>query len=244
MALRYVWRCLSYFSLVIIAGLFITGCIQEPRAITEIGRARKALDDARRAGKADCAPGQFAELEKRFLQARGVYYACNDAEAIRLAQALAADANALGCPQAAAPVANRLPVCRLTVTPTQTQVGETVTLDASGSSDPDGDRLTFTWDFGDGTPPVKTDVPRTTHSYSRVGNFAIRVTVDDGRGGTCTATGTETTIQKFVLAEKGRKVLFDFDKATLRPGQDPVGAGSPGVARAALVASTGGWSHG
>jgi outer membrane protein OmpA-like peptidoglycan-associated protein len=203
---------------VVIAGVFVTGCvIQEPRAITEIGRARKALDDARKAGKADCAPGQFAELEKRFLQARGVYYACNDAEAIKQAQALAADANALGCPQAAAPVANRQPACRLTVTPPQTQVGEVVTLDASGSSDPDGDPLSFTWDFGDGTPPVKTTVPRTTHTYSRVGNFAIKVTIDDGRGGVCTATGTETTTQKFVLAEKGRQVLFDFDKAVLKP---------------------------
>jgi outer membrane protein OmpA-like peptidoglycan-associated protein len=203
---------------VVIAGVFITGCvIQEPRAITEIGKARKALDDARKAGKADCAPGQFAELEKRFLQARGVYYACNDAEAIRQAQALAADANALGCPQAAAPAANRQPACRLTVTPPQTQVGEVVTLDASGSSDPDGDPLSFTWDFGDGTPPVKTTVPRTTHTYTRVGNFAIKVTIDDGRGGVCTATGTETTTQKFVLAEKGRQVLFDFDKAVLKP---------------------------
>ena len=42
MVLRYVWRWLSYLSLVVIAGLFITGCvIQEPRAITEIGRARQ-----------------------------------------------------------------------------------------------------------------------------------------------------------------------------------------------------------
>ena len=145
----------------------------------------------------------------------GCITACNDAEAIRQAQALAADANALGCPAPA--VANRPPVCRLTVTPPQTQVGEVVTLDASGSSDPDGDRLSFTWDFGDGTPPAKTTIPRITHSYARVGNFAIKVTVDDGRGGLCTATGTETTIQKFVLAEKGRQVLFDFDKAVLKP---------------------------
>jgi outer membrane protein OmpA-like peptidoglycan-associated protein len=201
---------------VLIVGVFITGCvIQEPRAITEIGRARKAIDDARIAGKAECAPEKFADLEKRFLQARGVFYACNDAEAIRLAQALAADASALGCPAPA--MANRAPVCRLTVTPQQTQVGEVVTLDASGSSDPDGDPLSFTWDFGDGTPPAKTTTPRTTHSYTRVGNFAIKVTVDDGRGGMCTATGTETTIQKFVLAEKGRNVLFDFDKAVLKP---------------------------
>ena len=51
MALRHVGRCLSYLSLVVIAGWFLTGCvIQEPRAITEIGYARKALDDAKKAG--------------------------------------------------------------------------------------------------------------------------------------------------------------------------------------------------
>src|SRR4029453_19638766 len=84
MVLRHVWRYLSYLSLVMITGLSIAGCvIQEPRAITEIGRARKALDDAKRAGKADCAPEKFDALESRFLQVRGVYYSCNDAEAIR-----------------------------------------------------------------------------------------------------------------------------------------------------------------
>jgi outer membrane protein OmpA-like peptidoglycan-associated protein len=216
MILRYVGRCLSYLSLVVIAGGLITGCvIQEPRAITEIGRARKALDDARRAGKADCAPGPFAELEKRYLQTRGVYYACNDAEAIRQAQALAADANALGCPQPPAP-ANRQPVCRLTA-PAQGQVGEAVTLDASGSSDPDGDPLSYTWDFGDGTPPARTTTSRTTHSYARIGGYAVKVTVDDGRGGSCTATAQLPIVQKFVLTETAGKVLFDFNKATLKP---------------------------
>ena len=73
MALLHVWRCLSYLSLVVIAGLFITGCvIREPAGISELALARKALDDARRAGKADCAPTQFADMERRFLQARGV----------------------------------------------------------------------------------------------------------------------------------------------------------------------------
>ena len=218
MALRHVWRWLSYLSLVVIAGLFITGCvIQEPRAITEIGRARQALDEARKAGKADCAPGPFAELEKRYLQARGVFYACQDAEAIRQAQALAADAKALGCPQPLAPpVANRPPVCRLTA-PTQAQVGEAVPLDASASSDPDGDQLSYTWDFGDGTQPARTAVSRATHSYARVGNYTARVTVDDGRGASCSATAPITVIQRFVLTERGRKVLFDFNKATLKP---------------------------
>jgi len=203
---------------VALAGLFIAGCvIQDPPALVEIGKSRQALDNARKAGKADCAPEKFAELEKRYLQARGVFYACNDAEALRLAQALAADANALGCPVpvAAAP-ANRPPVCRLSVAP-QGQVGEAVTLDASGSSDPDGNPLTYTWDFGDGTPSTKSDSPRMTHSYARVGNYTTKVTVDDGRGGMCSATAPITAIQKFVLADKGRKVLFDFNKSVLKP---------------------------
>jgi len=216
MALRHVWRCLRYLSLVVIAGVFIAGCvIQEPRAITEIGRARKALDDAKRAGAADRAPDKFADLEKRFLQARGVYYACNDAEAIRLAQSIIAD---LSAPVAAPPPApvNRQPVCRL-VAPAQAQVGEAVTLDASGSTDPDNDPLSYTWDFGDGTPPSKTTFARTTHSYARVGNYTARITVDDGKGGSCSATAPITVIQRFVLTEQGRKVLFDFNKATLKP---------------------------
>ena len=219
MALRHVGCCLRYLGLLVLSGVVMAGCVvQEPRAITEIGRARKALDDARKAGKADCAPDKFSDFERRFLQTRGVYYACNDAEAIRLAQGLAADANALSCPTAAVPVAaaNRAPVCRLTA-PERAQVGEAVPLDASASSDPDGDPLAFTWDFGDGTQPAKTTFARATHNYARVGNYTARVTVDDGRGGTCSATAPITVIQRFVLTERGGKVLFDFDKATLKP---------------------------
>jgi outer membrane protein OmpA-like peptidoglycan-associated protein len=218
MALRHVGRCLSYLSLMVIAGLFIAGCvIQDPPAIGEIAKARKALDDARRAGAADRAPDRFTELEKRYLQARGVFYACNDAEAIRIAQSIIADL-AAPPPPVAAPVApNRQPVCRLTP-PAQAQVGEAVTLDASASSDPDPtDQLSYTWDFGDGTPPSRTPVARTTHSYARIGNYTARVTVDDGRGGSCSATAPITIIQRFRLEERGSKVLFDFNKAVLKP---------------------------
>ena len=218
MAWRHVWRCLSYLSLVVLAGLSITGCvIQEPRGITELNRARQALDDARKAGKADCAPDKFEELEKRYLVARGVYYSCNDAEAIRLAQALAADAKALACPPPPAPpVSNRPPVCRLIV-PAEGQAGTPVTLDASGSSDPDGDPLSYTWDFGDGTPPAKTTIARITHNYARVGGYVVKVTVDDGRGGSCTGSAQLPIVQKIVLTETAGKVLFDFNKYNLKP---------------------------
>jgi outer membrane protein OmpA-like peptidoglycan-associated protein len=201
----------------LIAGWLIAGCvIQEPRAITEIGRARKALDDAKKAGAADRAPDKFAALEKRYLQARGVYYSCNDAEAIRLAQSIIADLSAPVAVPPPPPPANRPPVARLTA-PAQAQVGEAVTLDASASSDPDNDPLSYTWDFGDGTPPAKTTFARTTHSYAKVGNYTARVTVDDGKGGINSATAPIAVSQKFVLTEQGRKVLFDFNKATLKP---------------------------
>jgi len=74
MTFRHVWRSLSYLSLAALAGLFITGCvIQDPPALGDIAKARQALDNAKKAGKADCAPDKFAELEKRYLQARGYF---------------------------------------------------------------------------------------------------------------------------------------------------------------------------
>jgi len=201
-------------------GLLLAGCvIQDPPAIGEIAKARKALDDAKRVGASDRAPDRFAALEKRYLQARGVFYACNDAEAIRLAQSIVADlAQPVAAPvPAPVPVANRPPVARLTVQE-RAQVGEAVPMDASASSDPDGDPLTYTWDFGDGTAPAKFTFPRTTHPYERPGNYTVRVTVDDGRGGTDSATAPTTVVLRVVLQEKGGgKVLFDFNKADLKP---------------------------
>ena len=50
-------------------------------------------------------------------------------------------------------------------------------------SDPDGDRLTFEWDFGDGT----TDSGEALfHVFHREGSFKVRLTVSDGRGGVAT----------------------------------------------------------
>jgi outer membrane protein OmpA-like peptidoglycan-associated protein len=205
-------------SLVALVSLSLAGCvIQDPPALGEIAKARKALDDAKKAGAADRVPDKFAELEKRYLQARGVFYACNDAEAARLAQALVADANALlGAPMPPPPMANRPPVARLSV-PACAVVGDSVSMDASGSSDPDGDTLSYVWDFGDGTAPAQMTFPRTTHVYSRANNYTVKVTADDGRGGMSSATAPLTVVQKFVLTDRGRKVLFDFDKYNLKP---------------------------
>jgi PKD repeat protein len=44
--------------------------------------------------------------------------------------------------------------------------------------DPDQDELTYSWNFGDDTPPVNTQ--NTSHSYSTPGTYSITFTVSDG----------------------------------------------------------------
>src|SRR5262245_49011538 len=146
MSFRHVGRYLTYLSLVGMVGLLLASCvIQDPPAIVEIGKARRALDDARRAGAADQAPEKFVILEKRYLQARGVFYACNDAEAIRLAQSIVAElAQAAPPPPAPRAVACPPPVARVTL-PERGQVGDAVPMDASASSTQSG-QAAFTWD--------------------------------------------------------------------------------------------------
>jgi len=56
----------------------------------------------------------------------------------------------------------------------------TVAFDGSGSADPDGDALTYRWDFGDGSPAGAGAA--VTHSYAEGGIYPVVLTVDDGTG--------------------------------------------------------------
>ena len=81
--------------------------------------------------------------------------------------------------------ANRDPVAVATATPVTGSAPLDVTFDASGSSDPDGDPLTFSWNFGDGGTGTGVVAQ---HRYLTTGTFNSIVTVSDGRGGINTAT--------------------------------------------------------
>jgi outer membrane protein OmpA-like peptidoglycan-associated protein len=98
-----------------------------------------------------------------------------------------------------------------------------ITFSAEESSDPDGDRLTYRWDFGEGTMSSFT-FPNATHRYAKAGAYTVRLTVDDGRGGSDTASCPITIIRRVVISEAER-VLFDFDKADLRPEGQKIIAG-------------------
>jgi glucose/arabinose dehydrogenase len=78
---------------------------------------------------------------------------------------------------------NRSPAAQLTVTPTFGSSPLQVTLDASGSSDPDeGDSIAaYLWRFGDGTT-AETTTPTTTYTYRAKGVFTAEVRVRDNRG--------------------------------------------------------------
>lgn len=74
--------------------------------------------------------------------------------------------------------ANRAPVPALKATPLAAFINSAVEFDASGSTDADGDNLSASWDFGDGTNGTGL---RASHAYSKMGNFTVSGTVRDGK---------------------------------------------------------------
>ena len=68
--------------------------------------------------------------------------------------------------------------------------GTPVALDGSASSDPNGDVLTYAWDFGDGSPLGSGATP--THSYVQNGGYTLTLTVQDPGGLTSLASTTVT----------------------------------------------------
>lgn len=75
---------------------------------------------------------------------------------------------------------NKPPVASFATNPT-VQAGIPLAFDGSISSDPDGDALSFSWEFGDG---VRGGAAKIAHIFSEAGTFKVRLTVGDGRGGT------------------------------------------------------------
>ena len=57
-----------------------------------------------------------------------------------------------------------------------------VTFDGSGSSDPDGTIIDYTWDFGDGSGPESSTDPTAVHGYTSEGSYEVTLTVLDDCG--------------------------------------------------------------
>ena len=76
---------------------------------------------------------------------------------------------------------NEPPLAVATATPTAGPVPLTVSFDGHGSSDPDGDLLTFAWDLdGDGAFDDATG-PTASFTYTSAGNYTAYLQVSDGQ---------------------------------------------------------------
>jgi PKD repeat protein len=86
----------------------------------------------------------------------------------------------LGCLSATDRDENQAPVAQVGATPAVGDAPLTVQFDGSGSSDPEGDPVSYEWDFGDGTAPSNLASP--SHTYATPGDYTATLTVRDGHG--------------------------------------------------------------
>ncbi|QZP38111.1 PKD domain-containing protein [Halobaculum magnesiiphilum] len=73
--------------------------------------------------------------------------------------------------------------------PSNAETGESVSFDASASSDTDGSIASYEWDFGDGSTATGVSP---SHTFDDAGEYDVTLTVTDDDGATATTTETVT----------------------------------------------------
>jgi glucose/arabinose dehydrogenase/PKD repeat protein len=84
---------------------------------------------------------------------------------------------------------NQAPVASASVTPTSGLAPLTANFSSAGSSDPEGDPLTYSWAFGDGQSSTAANP---VHTYANAGIYTARLTVSDGTNSTLSTPLTIT----------------------------------------------------
>jgi PKD repeat protein len=76
---------------------------------------------------------------------------------------------------------NQPPTAVIVASRTEAAVGEAITFDGSGSTDPDGSIAQYAWSFGDG---ATSNQPVAQHAYTSPGVYTVSLTVTDNLGAT------------------------------------------------------------
>ncbi|WP_406661770.1 PKD domain-containing protein [Methanolobus sp. ZRKC3] len=73
--------------------------------------------------------------------------------------------------------------------PYKSKVGRRIYFDSSGSYDPDGNIVSYKWNFGDGYTSTKSDP---SHAYAASGKYTVMLTVEDDSGNLNTESSSVT----------------------------------------------------
>jgi hypothetical protein len=110
-------------------------------------------------------------------------------------------------------------------------VGEQVTFDGSGSADPDGEPVSFAWDF-DGNGSVDSTAAQAATSYPAAGSFNATLTIADSVGASAVA-GTTVNV-----AGGGGSQLARVATLAISPGSFRAEASGPSAKNAARKGTT------
>ena len=103
-------------------------------------------------------------------------------------------------------VANQPPTASFTCSPENPPVGEKITFNASSSSDPDGEIVSYEWDFGDGNAGSGEVV---NHTYSNPGDYTVTLTVKDNIGTESSKSETITVFLYGDVSDDGKVKAYD-----------------------------------
>jgi len=104
-------------------------------------------------------------------------------------------------------------------------VGQLIQFDGSGSSDPDGNGLTYSWAFGDGNAGTG---PMPGHAYALAGTYLVTLVVtDDGSPNLSSSATTSATIvavvQAQILFKTANGKVKTFGGGNQLVGLEPIG---------------------